>query len=108
MRFLLFVWRSEFEYGESEPTQNKNPVRAKFYIYSEMEYKIHNSIIWKFIYKKKVCFFFFFWLNSEVIVYEYPNYRLWVVLKDSWETYLWSVSYNHDDAQFVQQSHLFP
>ena len=60
MRFLLFVWRSEYEYGESEPTQNKNPVRAKFYIYSEMEYKIHNSIIWKFIYKKKVCFFFFF------------------------------------------------
>lgn len=61
MRFLLFVWRAEFEYGECEPTQNKNPVRAKFYTYGEMEYKVHNSIIWKFIYKKKMVFFFFGW-----------------------------------------------
>lgn len=75
MRFLLFVWRAEFEYGECEPTQNKNAVRAKFYTYGEMEYKVHNSIIWKFIYKKKMGFFFF-WLNSEIIIYEYPNYRL--------------------------------
>ena len=67
MRFLLFVWRSEFEYGEYEPTQNKTPVRAKFYAYGEMEYKVHSSIIWKFIYKKKV--FFFFWLNSEVLLF---------------------------------------